>query len=139
MENRPIQPRSGGMKLAGAVRAPVGVGKNGSRRAATQGFVTATGPVGVLVESESRRDGTPNRRYNLPVKTKLRKIGNGLGVLLPKEAIARLGVCEGSTLTISDTASGIELSPFDADFSAQVEAFRRTEARHRNSYRALAK
>ncbi len=110
-----------------------------TRFSATQGFVTATGRVGVLVESESRRDGTPNRRYNLPVKTKLRKIGNGLGVLLPKEAIARLGVCEVSTLTISDTASGIELSPFDADFSAQVEAFRRTEARHRNSYRALAK
>jgi len=27
----------------------------------------------------------------------------------------------------------------DASFSAQVEAFRRTEARHRNSYRELAK
>jgi len=78
-----------------------------------------------------------NFRYNLPVKTKLRKIGNGLGVLLPKEAIARLRVREGSTLTISETNSGIELSPFDADFSAQVEAFRRTETRHRNAYREL--
>jgi putative addiction module antidote len=73
------------------------------------------------------------------MKTKLRKIGNGLGILLPKEAIARLRVAEGSELTISETASGIELSPFDADFSDQVEAFRRTESRHRNSYRELAK
>ena len=71
------------------------------------------------------------------MKTKLRKIGNGFGVLLPKEAIARLRVREGSTLTISETNSGIELSPFDADFSAQVEAFRRTETRHRNAYREL--
>ena len=73
------------------------------------------------------------------MKTKLRKIGNGLGVLLPKEALARLRVREGSTLTISETSSGIELSPFDADFSTQLEAFRRTESRHRNSYRELAK
>ena len=73
------------------------------------------------------------------MKTKLRKIGNGLGVLLPKEAIERLRLEEGSTLRISETEAGIELSPFDADFSAQVEAFRRTEARHRNSYRELAK
>jgi len=73
------------------------------------------------------------------MKTKLRKIGNGLGILLPKDVIARLRVGEGSTLTISDTEAGIELSPFDADFSAQVEAFRRTEPKHRNSYRELAK
>ncbi|MGA7462585.1 MAG: AbrB/MazE/SpoVT family DNA-binding domain-containing protein [Candidatus Korobacteraceae bacterium] len=73
------------------------------------------------------------------MKTKLRKIGNGLGILLPKEAIAHLRAEEGSTLTICETASGIELSPFDPDFSAQVEAFRRTETRHRNSYKELAK
>ena len=29
--------------------------------------------------------------------------------------------------------------PVDASLSAQVEAFRRTEAQHRNSYRELAK
>jgi putative addiction module antidote len=73
------------------------------------------------------------------MKTKLRKIGNGFGVLLPKEVIARLRVEEGSMLTISETESGIELSPFDADFSDQVESFRRLEPRHRNSLRALAK
>jgi len=73
------------------------------------------------------------------MKTKLRRIGNGLGVLLPKEVIARLRVKEGSTFTISETQMGVELSPFDADFSEQVEAFRRTEPRHRNSYRELAK
>jgi putative addiction module antidote len=73
------------------------------------------------------------------MKTKLRRIGNGYGVLLPKKAIERLRVAEGSTLTISETEAGIELTPFDADFAAQVEAFRRTEPKHRNSYRELAK
>jgi len=80
-----------------------------------------------------------NECYNSTVKTKLRRIGNGLGVLLPKEVIEHLRLTEGSTLTISETDSGIQLSPFDADFSAQVDAFRRTEPRHRNSYRELAK
>jgi putative addiction module antidote len=73
------------------------------------------------------------------MQTKLRKIGNGYGVLLPKQVIERLRVTEGSTLTIAVTNEGIQLSPFDADFSDQVEAFRRTEPRHRNTYRELAK
>ena len=71
--------------------------------------------------------------------TKLRKIGNGYGVLLPKQVIERLRLTEGSVLSLAETSAGIELSPFDANFSEQVEAFRRTESRHRNSYRELAK
>jgi putative addiction module antidote len=73
------------------------------------------------------------------MQTKLRKIGNGYGVLLPKQVIERLRLTEGSVLSLAETGAGIELSPFDANFSEQVEAFRRTEPRHRNSYRELAK
>ena len=73
------------------------------------------------------------------MQTKLRKIGNGYGVLLPKQVIERLRLTEGSVLSLAETSAGIELSPFDANFSEQVEAFRRTEPRHRNSYRELAK
>lgn len=73
------------------------------------------------------------------MKTRLRKIGNGYGVLLPKQVIERLRLEEGGELTLRETTSGVELSPYEADFSEQVEAFRRTEHRHRNSYRELAK
>jgi putative addiction module antidote len=73
------------------------------------------------------------------MQTKVRKIGNGYGVLLPKQLMEALRLNEGDVLTLTETASGIELSPFDANFSEQVEAFRRTESRHRNSYRELAK
>ena len=73
------------------------------------------------------------------MKTKIRKIGSGYGVLIPKQVMDRLRVQEGSELTLRETGSGIELSPYDAEFSEQVEAFRRTEPRHRNSYRELAK
>ncbi len=73
------------------------------------------------------------------MQTKLRKIGNGYGVLLPKQVIEHLRVTEGGILNLTETSTGIELSPFDANFSEQVETFRRTESRHRNSYRELAK
>ena len=73
------------------------------------------------------------------MQTKVRKIGNGYGVLLPKEVLNRLRLAEGSVLEVSESDNGIKLSPFDADFSEQVEAFRRTESKHRNSYRELAK
>jgi antitoxin MazE len=71
--------------------------------------------------------------------TRIRKIGNGYGVLLPKQMVDELRLEEGSVLSIVTDAEGIHLSPYDAGFSEQLEAFRRTEARHRNSYRELAK
>ena len=64
------------------------------------------------------------------MQAKLRKIGKGYGVLLPKQVIERLRLSEGSVLNLTETSAGIELSLFDADFSEQVEAFRRTETRH---------
>jgi len=73
------------------------------------------------------------------METRIRKIGNGYGVLLPKQMVDELRLSEGSVLSIVKDAGGIHLSPYDANFSEQLEAFRRTEAKHRNSYRELAK
>ena len=73
------------------------------------------------------------------MQTKLRKIGKGYGILLPKQVIEHLHVTEGDVLNLTETTTGIELSPVDANLSQQVEAFRRTEPQHRNSYRDLAK
>lgn len=73
------------------------------------------------------------------MKTKLRKIGSGYGVLLPKKVIDNLRLSVGAELELIEHEWGLELSPFDPEFAEQVEAFRRTEARHRNSYRELAK
>lgn len=73
------------------------------------------------------------------MQLKVRRIGNAYGVLLPKQVIDRLKLVEGSQLTLIDTEDGMRLSPYDADFNAQLEAFRKTEPKHRNSYRELAK
>jgi len=71
------------------------------------------------------------------MKTTLRRIGNAYGVLLPKRVIEHIGLEENDELTIRETSCGIELLPYEAEFYTQVEAFRRTERRHRNSYHRL--
>jgi len=73
------------------------------------------------------------------MKTKLRKIGSGFGVLLPKRVVDNLRLQVGDELELTEEEWGIELSPFDPEFAAQLEAFGRTEAQHRNSYRELGK
>ena len=73
------------------------------------------------------------------MKTKLRKVGTGYGVLLPKRVVENLNISVGDELELTETETGIELSPFDPKFSDQVEAFRRTQGRHRNSLRELSK
>jgi len=44
---------------------------------------------------------------------KVRRIGNSLGVVLPKEVLAKLRVGEGDQLAVSDTPDGVALSAFD--------------------------
>jgi putative addiction module antidote len=73
------------------------------------------------------------------MKTKLRRIGTGYGVLLPKGVVDRLRLSVGDELELTVDEGGIELSPFDPEFAEQVDAFRRTEGLHRNSYRELKK
>jgi len=73
------------------------------------------------------------------MKTKLRRVGTGYGVLLPKKVVENLNLSVGDELELVEQEWGIELSPFDPEFSDQVEAFRRGEGRHRNSYRELSK
>jgi putative addiction module antidote len=70
---------------------------------------------------------------------KVRKIGNSLGVVLPKEVLAKLKVGEGDELTVTDTAEGVALQHFDGALQGQIEAARRAMKRYRNALRELAK
>jgi len=72
-------------------------------------------------------------------RIKLRKIGNSIGVILPKEATLRLHVGEGDTLLLTETPDGIQLTPYDADFEAALTAFEQTRKKYRNTLRKLAK
>jgi putative addiction module antidote len=73
------------------------------------------------------------------METKLRAIGNSLGVTLPKEAITRLRVREGDTLYLTETPEGLLITPYDEDFAAGMKAFERTRKKYRNALHRLAK
>ncbi len=70
---------------------------------------------------------------------KITAIGNSAGIILPKELLARLGVEKGDMLTVVETPGGVELTPYDPEFEAQMEAARDVMGRYRNALRELAK
>ena len=70
---------------------------------------------------------------------KLTQIGNSVGVILPKEILARLKVEKGDMLHVSATPDGIALTPYDPNFDEQLEAGREFMRDYRDTFRALAK
>ena len=73
------------------------------------------------------------------IKVKLTAIGNSLGVILPKEAVARLKAAKGDSLSLIETPGGFELTAYDPDFEQQIDAGRKVMKRYRNALRQLAK
>ncbi|MEO5880996.1 MAG: AbrB/MazE/SpoVT family DNA-binding domain-containing protein, partial [Caldimonas sp.] len=51
---------------------------------------------------------------------KLTQIGNSVGVILPKELLARLKVDKGDVLHVTDSPDGIMLTPYDPAFEEQL-------------------
>ena len=70
---------------------------------------------------------------------KLTQIGNSVGVILPKEVLARLKLSKGDTLHVSETPGGIALTPYDPSFEEQVDMGREFMREYRDTFRALAK
>ncbi len=71
---------------------------------------------------------------------KVRKVGNSLGVVLPREAVSQLRVEEGTTLYLTEAPDGsYRLTPYDPEFERQMEAAEEGMARYRNTLRALAR
>jgi len=72
-------------------------------------------------------------------RVKVTQIGNSLGVVLPKEIVERLGIARGQHLSVSETANGIELSPYDREFEEQMRLAEEIMDRYRDTLRELAK
>lgn len=79
--------------------------------------------------------GGPVRRHTL----KIRQIGNSLGVVLPKDTLAKLRVGEGDELHVVETPDGVELRVYDPEVERQLEVARKIAHRYRNTLRELAK
>lgn len=73
------------------------------------------------------------------IETKLRKIGNSVGIVLPKEALAHLKAAEGDTVLLTETAEdGIQLRASHAEFAQKMEVVDDLCKRYRNALRELS-
>jgi putative addiction module antidote len=70
---------------------------------------------------------------------KLTQIGNSVGVILPKEVLARLKVEKGDTLFVTDAANGVMLTPYDPALEDQLKAGREFMHEYRDTFHQLAK
>jgi putative addiction module antidote len=70
---------------------------------------------------------------------KLTQIGNSVGVILPKELLARLKVEKGDSLFWTEAANGVNLTAYDPEFEAEMTQARRVMKKRREVLRELAK
>jgi putative addiction module antidote len=74
------------------------------------------------------------------VELKVRKFGNSLGVVLPKDVINRLQTGDGEKLFLIEAAEGdYRLTPYDPEFEKTMAKAEDVMCRYRNALRALAK
>jgi putative addiction module antidote len=74
------------------------------------------------------------------VELKVRKFGNSLGVVLPKEVISRLHTGDGEPLFLVEAPEGgYNLTPYDPDFGKKMRAAEDIISRYRNTLHVLAK
>jgi putative addiction module antidote len=69
---------------------------------------------------------------------KLTAIGNSTGLILPKEILERLRVTRGDSVTVVETPTGIELTPFDPEFDRRMDVAERIMREDRDVLRRLA-
>jgi putative addiction module antidote len=70
---------------------------------------------------------------------KLRRVGNSVGLILPKDILAELGVEEGDSLFVHKSGDGIALRKSDPEFERKMEIAREVMRRRHAVLRELAK
>ena len=73
------------------------------------------------------------------IKLKITKIGNSLGVVLPKEALSRLKVDQGDSVFLTEAPDGYRITLYDEQLGIQLAEARDIMRKRRNALRELAK
>ena len=74
------------------------------------------------------------------LELKLRKIGNSVGVVLPRELLAHMHIEEGDTLVATGAADGtLRLAANNDEFARQMKLAESLIDRYRNTLQELAK
>jgi len=69
---------------------------------------------------------------------KVTTVGNSVGIVLPKEILARLNIQKGDTLYVTETPEGVQLTPYDEKFMRVMEAANQIMRENRDVLRKLA-
>ena len=73
------------------------------------------------------------------VELRVRKVGNSLGVVLPREVVSRLGTKDGAALYLVEAPEGgYRLVPYDPDFESKMKKAEDIVGRYRNTLHVLA-
>jgi len=74
------------------------------------------------------------------IELKVRKFGNSLGVVLPKEVINRLHTSDGEALFLIEAQDGgYRLTPYDPAFEKKMAQAEDIISRYRNTLHVLAR
>ncbi len=73
------------------------------------------------------------------METKVRKVGNSLGVTLPKNVVEELHLKDGDTLSIKTEEGSLKLDPVDTEFEEWAEAYRSANMDYKDVLKELAK
>ena len=70
---------------------------------------------------------------------KITQIGNSLGLILPKEMLARLKLEKGDTVHITESPAGLVVTPYDPALEEQLRLGREFMREYRDTFHQLAK
>ncbi len=73
------------------------------------------------------------------VEVKVMKIGNSLGIVLPREVLTHLGVEKGDQLKLAMQPGRLLVTALDPDFEKAMEVAREVMNRNKNALAELAK
>ena len=70
---------------------------------------------------------------------KVTRVGNSVGVILPREVLSRLKVGPGDSVFLTEAPDGFRITPYDPEFEAQMTTAREVMKRDRAILHELAK
>ncbi len=73
------------------------------------------------------------------MELKVTKIGNSLGVILPRDLLGKLQLDKGDSIFLVDTPDGLRITPYDPAFAEQMEQARVLMRKRRNVINELTK
>jgi putative addiction module antidote len=74
------------------------------------------------------------------MKIEARRIGNSTGFVIPRDVVVKLGIEQGKTFFLTETAEGgLRITPYDPDFAQAMDVLDTVMDEYKDTLRTLAK